>query len=216
MLVSGAPGVQEQCLVAARGVATVPCTDAIVSGKGAEIFASKLLSEQCLQVTSGNILAVDCQDSQGAWDMTQEGQMKQGNTCLAVTGSQVKAADCDDVASVGGDKFFQAAVPEHHPGAVTAVQEAGLRASVQRQRATVSAMQQLMPKPETRKTASLAVNASALRPVLVHVREGAGSRNAAEALPTVPRLLKALARVWENLRPCWPAWLKFSRQFQPS
>ena len=155
MLVSGAPAAQEQCLVAAGGgVDAKPCVDAIVAGTGAEVFSSsaegqlQVLGGSCLGVVAGKVSLVECQEGQGSWVVSQDGQVKQGNTCLVVAGSKVAAADCDDASSTGGDKFFQVAVPEHDPAAVLAVQEVGtlLRASVERQRSLVESLQRLAPR----------------------------------------------------------------------
>ena len=143
MLVSGAPAPKEQCLVAASdGLAARPCVDAVVVGQGSEIFASgaagqlQMLDGRCLGIVAEKLSAVECQEGQGGWSISQDGQVRQGSMCLAVAGSRVAAADCDDAAATGGDKFFQVAVPAHDPTAVVAVKEVGalLRASVQRQR----------------------------------------------------------------------------------
>ena len=167
MLVSGAPAAQEQCLVAAGGgVDAKPCVDAIVAGTGAEIFSSnvegqlQVLGGSCLGVVAGKVSLVECQDAQGSWVVSQDGQVKQGNTCLVVAGSKVAAADCDDAASTGGDKFFQVAVPEHDPAAVLAVQEVGalLRASVERQRSLVGSLQRLAPRLGSCRPVSLATS----------------------------------------------------------
>ena len=106
MLVSGAPAAQEQCLVAAGGgVDAKPCVDAIVAGTGAEVFSSsaegqlQVLGGSCLGVVAGKVSLVECQEGQGSWVVSQDGQVKQGNTCLVVAGSKVAAADCDDAAS---------------------------------------------------------------------------------------------------------------------
>ena len=92
--------------------------------------------------------AVECQEGQGGWSISQDGQVRQGNMCLAVAGSRVATADCDDATGGGGDKFFQVAVPAHDPTAVVAVKEVGalLRASVQRQRGLVADLQRFAPK----------------------------------------------------------------------
>ena len=167
MLVSGAPAAQEQCLVAAGGgVDAKPCVDAIVAGTGAEIFSSnvegqlQVLGGSCLGVVAGKVSLVECQDAQGSWVVSQDGQVKQGNTCLVVAGSKVAAADCDDAASTGGDKFFQVAVPEHDPATVLAVQEVGalLRASVERQRSLVGSLQRLAPRLGSCRPVSLATS----------------------------------------------------------
>ncbi|CAE7036298.1 unnamed protein product [Symbiodinium sp. CCMP2592] len=155
MLVSGAPAAQEQCLVAAGGgVEAKPCVDAVVAGTGAEVFSSsaegqlQVLGGSCLGVVAGKVSLVECQEGQASWIVSQDGQVKQGNTCLVVAGSKVAAADCDDASSTGGDKFFQVTVPEHDPAAVLAVQEVGtlLRASVERQRSLVESLQHLVPR----------------------------------------------------------------------
>ena len=166
MLVSGSPAAQEQCVVATRkGVAAKPCVDAIVAGQGAEIFASskagqlQLADGHCLGIVADKVALLDCQDSQGKWEIAQDGQVKQGNTCLVLTGSSVAAADCDDAVATGADKFFQVAVPAYDPAAPVAVKEIGvlLRASVQRQRALVTSLQRLVPKLGSCKRVSLAV-----------------------------------------------------------
>ena len=143
-----------------------PCVDAIVAGTGAEIFSSnvegqlQVLGGSCLGVVAGKVSLVECQDAQGSWVVSQDGQVKQGNTCLVVAGSKVAAADCDDAASTGGDKFFQVAVPEHDPAAVLAVQEVGalLRASVERQRSLVGSLQRLAPRLGSCRPVSLATS----------------------------------------------------------
>ena len=169
MLVSGVPAAQEQCVVASSsGVAAKSCIDAVVGGTGAEIFAGaggklQALGGGCLNVVAGKLSLIECQEGQGSWVVTQDGQVKQGNTCLVVTGAQVAVADCEDAALSGGDKFFQVAVPDHDPAASVAVQEVGalLRASVQRQRALVAALQRLVPRLDSCKPrTSLAVKQS--------------------------------------------------------
>ena len=164
MLVSGAPAPKEQCVVAASdGLAARPCVDAVVTGQGSEIFASgaagqlQMLDGRCLGIVAEKLSAVECQEGQGGWSISQDGQVRQGSMCLAVAGSRVAAADCDDAAAAGGDKFFQVAVPAHDPTAVVAVKEVGalLRASVQRQRGLVAGLQQLAPKLASCKPASL-------------------------------------------------------------
>ena len=149
MLVSGAPAAKEQCLVAASdGLAARACVDAVVAGQGSEIFTSsadrqlQMLDGRCLGIVAEKLSAVECQEGQGGWSISQDGQVRQGNMCLAVAGSRVAAA------GGGGDKFFQVAVPAHDPMAVVAVKEVGalLRASVQRQRGLVADLQRLAPK----------------------------------------------------------------------
>ena len=127
---------------ASDGLAARACVDAVVAGQGSEIFTSsadrqlQMLDGRCLGIVAEKLSAVECQEGQGGWSISQDGQVRQGNMCLAVAGSRVAAADCDDAAGGGGDKFFQVAVPAHDPTAVVAVKEVGalLRASVQRQR----------------------------------------------------------------------------------
>ena len=166
MLVSGSPAAQQQCVVATgKGVAAKPCVDAIVAGQGAEIFASskagqlQLADGHCLGIVADKVALLECQDGQGKWEITQDGQVKQGNTCLVLTGSSVAAADCDDAVATGADKFFQVAVPAYDPAAPVAVKEIGvlLRASVQRQRALVTSLQRLVPKLGSCKRVSFAV-----------------------------------------------------------
>jgi hypothetical protein len=180
MLVSGAAGAQEQCLLGTRGSLVMkPCVDAIVEGSGAEIFSSskagqlQTSSGLCLGVLSGKLSAMECEEGKDRWTVTGDGQVKLGNTCLAVAGSEPTAADCDDAAMTGADKFFQVAVPEHDPMAAVAVQEVGalLRASVQRQQALVAALQKQVPRLASCKSISLAVNRS--RPVLARTKAGA-------------------------------------------
>ena len=167
MLVSGAPAAQEQCLVAGGGgVEAKPCVDAIVAGTGTEVFSSssegqlQVLGGSCLGVVNGKVSLVECQEGQGSWVVSQDGQIKQGNTCLVVAGSMVAATDCDDAASTGGDKFFQVIVPEHDPAAVLAVQEMGalLRASLQRQQSLVESLQRLAPRLASCRPVSLATS----------------------------------------------------------
>ena len=153
MLVSGAPAPKEQCLVAASdGLAARPCVDAVVTGQGSEIFASgaagqlQMLDGRCLGIVAGKLSAVECQEGQGGWSISQDGQVRHGSMCLAVAGSRVATADCDAAAATGGDKFFQVAVPAHDPTAVVAVKEVGalLRASVQRQCGLIAGLQRLL------------------------------------------------------------------------
>ena len=189
MLVSGVPAAQEQCVVASSsGVAAKSCVDAVVGGTGAEIFAGaggklQVLGGGCLGVVAGKLSLTECQEGQGSWVVTQDGQVKQGNTCLVVTGAQVAVADCEDAALSGGDKFFQVAVPDHDPAAVVAVQEVGalLRASVQRQRALVAALQRLVPRLDSCKPrTSLAVKQN--WPAFLQSRSSSRRANA-ESLP---------------------------------
>ena len=140
MLVSGAPAVQEQCLVATTaGVEAKPCIDAVVAGHGAEIFANnaagqlQVLGGSCLGLVASKVSLVECQEGQGAWVVTQDGQVKQGNTCLVVAGSTVAAADCDDAASTGGDKSSSGSASSRPSGCRGG---AGGRSSVACERAT--------------------------------------------------------------------------------
>ncbi|CAL1163200.1 unnamed protein product [Cladocopium goreaui] len=142
MLVSGGPAVREQCVVSSgHGLNAEPCLDAIVAGDGRDVFT--FTSEGSLQTASGYCvrLAGDklelekCDSSTGVWEVSADGQVKQGNMCLAVDGSAVHALDCDEAASLGASNFFQVAVPAYDPKAVVAVRSLGelLRGSLARQ-----------------------------------------------------------------------------------
>ena len=138
--------------------AAQPAVLAVRVRKKSEALVLQVLGGSCLGLVASKVSLVECQEGQGAWVVTQDGQVKQGNTCLVVAGSTVAAADCDDAASTGGDKFFQVAVPDHDPVAVVAVQEVGalLRASVQRQQSLVESLQRLVPKLASCRPVSLA------------------------------------------------------------
>ena len=118
--------------------------------------------------------------------MTADGQLKQGNMCLAVVGAHVAATDCDEASSLGGDKFFEVAVPAHDPTAVAGVRSLGLllQASVQRQRKLTAALQGLLPKLATCKAISLKGLASLL--------EGLSFVHAWQQVPVARELQQAL------------------------
>ena len=114
MLVSGGPAVREQCVVSSgHGLNAEPCLDAIVAGDGRDVFT--FTSEGSLQTASGYCvrLAGDklelekCDSSTGVWEVSADGQVKQGNMCLAVDGSAVHALDCDEAASLGAAISFK-------------------------------------------------------------------------------------------------------------
>ncbi|CAL1158224.1 unnamed protein product, partial [Cladocopium goreaui] len=158
MLVSGGPAVREQCVVSSgHGLNAEPCLDAIVAGDGRDVFT--FTSEGSLQTASGYCvrLAGDklelekCDSSTGVWEVSADGQVKQGNMCLAVDGSAVHALDCDEAASLGASNFFQVAVPAYDPKAVVAVRSLGelLRGSLARQGKLLKELQALLPKLAT-------------------------------------------------------------------
>ena len=98
MLVSGAAAIHEQCVVSTpAGLSAKPCVDAIVAGDGHEVFA--LTSAGSLQDVAGRCVALEagkvefrqCSNVGGVWEMTAEGQVKQGNMCLALGGPGVVA-----------------------------------------------------------------------------------------------------------------------------
>ena len=158
MLVSGSPAVREQCVVSSgHSLAAEPCLDAIVAGDGRDVFT--FTKEGSLQTASGYCvhLAGDklgfekCDSNTGVWEVSADGQVKQGNMCLAVDGSAVHAVDCDEAASLGTSNFFQVAVPAYDPKAVVAVRTLGelLRGSVARQGKLLKELQALLPKLAT-------------------------------------------------------------------
>ena len=109
-------------------------------------------------VHDGKLSMSKCEGSQTLWDVTADGQVKQGNVCFVVTGSTIAASGGDEAAAVGGDKFFQVAVPASDPTGPMAVQAMGelLRASSKRQRALLGALQSLLPKLASCKAGSFA------------------------------------------------------------
>ena len=93
MLVSGAAAVHEQCVVSTpAGLSAKPCVDAIVAGDGYEVFgltsAGSLqdVSGRCVELEAGKVEFRQCSNVRGVWEMTAEGQVKQGNMCLALGG----------------------------------------------------------------------------------------------------------------------------------
>ena len=90
----------------------------------------------------------------GVWEMTAEGQVKQGNMCLALGGPGVVAMDCQEAAAVGAGSFFPVAVPKSDPQAAAGVHSLGklVRASVARQNKLLATLSSLTPKLATCKT----------------------------------------------------------------
>ena len=167
MLVSGAAAAEEQCVVAAPSAAgelqLAGCLDEIVAGDGRELYSFSESGQMrsaglCVVVQEGKLVMGKCDGSQSVWDVTADGQVKHGNMCFVATGSAIGASDCDEAAAVGGDKFFQVAVPASDPTAPVAVRAMGslLRASSKRQRSLLASLQSLLPKLATCKVASLA------------------------------------------------------------
>ena len=141
MLVSGAAAIHEQCVVSTpAGLSAKPCVDAIVAGDGHEVFgltsAGSLqdVSGRCVELEAGKVEFRECSNVGGVWEMTAEGQVKQGNMCLALSPGVV-AMDCQEAAAVGAGSFFPVAVPKHDPQAAAGVHSLGklVRASVARQ-----------------------------------------------------------------------------------
>ena len=166
MLVSGKGGQREQCLVStSAGVALQPCLDAIVAGAGVEIFGFTGTSQlqrsdgKCLALFGSRLGVEECQSGRGAWEASQDGQLKQGDMCLAAAaGSQVAVADCDDAAAARAEQFFPVAVPSCDPAAAVAVQSVGalLKAAIGRQAKLIAALQGVLPKLDKCRVASLA------------------------------------------------------------
>ena len=164
MLVSGAPSREEQCAVAGpKGLRAEACLGVMVAGEGKEIFSLsedgqlKTQSGQCLGLRSGGLVFRTCAAGQGAWEVTADGQVKQGGVCLMLSGERVEAVDCGEAAALGSDKFFQVAVTAQDPAAVVAVQSMGslLKASVERQRKLMARLQALLPRLASCKSSSL-------------------------------------------------------------
>ena len=161
MLVSGAAAIHEQCVVSTpAGLSAKPCVDAIVAGDGHEVFA--LTSAGSLQDVAGRCVALEagkvefrqCSNVGGVWEMTAEGQVKQGNMCLALGGPGVVAMDCEEAAAVGAGSFFPVAVPKYDPQAAAGVHSLGklVRASVARQSKLLATLNSLTPKLAACKT----------------------------------------------------------------
>ena len=99
------------------GLSAKPCVDAIVAGDGYEVFgltsAGSLqdVSGRCVELEAGKVEFRQCSNVRGVWEMTAEGQVKQGNMCLALSPGVV-AMDCQEAAAVGAGSFFPVAVPK--------------------------------------------------------------------------------------------------------
>ena len=196
MLVSGSPGQEEICVVSSPGsdvLLAKACLDAVVDGDGRDVFVfteNGRLQEaggSCIGVAGSKLTLSDCSGGVGPWEMTADGQLKQGNMCLAVIGAQVAATDCDEASSLGGDKFFEVAVPANDPTAVAGVRSLGLllQASVQRQRKLTAALQGLLPKLATCKAISLKRLASFWKGSALFTRgTSASGKEAAASLAT--------------------------------
>ena len=161
MLVSGAPAIHEQCVVSTPvGLSAKPCVDGIVAGDGHEVFgltsAGSLqdVSGRCVALEAGKVEFRQCSNVGGVWEMTAEGQVKQGNMCLALGGPGVVAMDCEEAAAVGAGSFFPVAVPKYDPQAAAGVHSLGklVRASVARQNKLLATLSSLTPKLATCKT----------------------------------------------------------------
>ena len=155
MLVSGAAAVHEQCVVSTpAGLSAKPCVDAIVAGDGYEVFgltsAGSLqdVSGRCVELEAGKVEFRQCSNVRGVWEMTAEGQVKQGNMCLALGGPGVVAMDCQEAAAVGAGSFFPVAVPKYDPQAAAGVHSLGklVRASVASQNKLLATLSSLTPK----------------------------------------------------------------------
>ena len=160
MLVSGAAAIHEQCVVSTpAGLSAKPCVDAIVAGDGYEVFgltsAGSLqdVSGRCVELEAGKVEFRECSNVGGVWEMTAEGQVKQGNMCLALSRGVV-AMDCQEAAAVGAGSFFPVAVPKYDAQAAAGVHSLGklVRASVARQNKLLATLSSLTPKLATCKT----------------------------------------------------------------
>ena len=155
MLVSGAAAIHEQCVVSTpAGLSAKACVDAIVAGDGHEVFgltsAGSLqdVSGRCVALEAGKVEFRQCSNVGGVWEMTAEGQVKQGNMCLALGGPGVVAMDCEEAAAVGAGSFFPVAVPKYDLQAAAGVHSLGklVRASVARQNKLLATLSSLTPK----------------------------------------------------------------------
>ena len=134
--------------------------DAIVAGDGHEVFgltsAGSLqdVSGRCVALEAGKVEFRQCSNVGGVWEMTAEGQVKQGNMCLALGGPGVVAMDCEEAEAVGAGSFFPVAVPKYDPQAAAGVHSLGklVRASVARQNKLLATLSSLTPKLATCKT----------------------------------------------------------------
>ena len=142
------------------GLSAKACVDAIVAGDGHEVFgltsAGSLqdVSGRCVALEAGKVEFRQCSNVGGVWEMTAEGQVKQGNMCLALGGPGVVAMDCEEAAAVGAGSFFPVAVPKYDPQAAAGVHSFGklVRASVARQNKLLATLRSLTPKLATCKT----------------------------------------------------------------
>ena len=112
MLVSGAAAIHEQCVVSTpAGLSAKACVDAIVAGDGHEVFgltsAGSLqdVSGRCVALEAGKVEFRQCSNVGGVWEMTAEGQVKQGNMCLALGSPSVVAMDCEEAEAVGAGRW---------------------------------------------------------------------------------------------------------------
>ena len=109
-------------------------------------------------VQEGKLVVGKRDGSQAFWDVTADGQVKHGNMCFVATDADIGASDCNEAAAVGGDKFFEVAVPASDPTVTAAVRAMGslLRASSKRQRCLLASLQSLLPQLATCKVGSFA------------------------------------------------------------
>ena len=70
------------------------------------------LEGRCVALEAGKVEFRECSNVRRVWEMTAEGQVKQGNMCLALGGPGVVAMDCQEAAAVGAGSFFPVAVPK--------------------------------------------------------------------------------------------------------
>ena len=73
------------------------------------------MSGRCVALEAGKVEFRQCSNVGGVWEMTAEGQVKQGNMCLALGGPGVVAMDCEEAEAVGAGSFFPVAVPKYDP-----------------------------------------------------------------------------------------------------
>ena len=112
------------------------------------------MSGRCVALEAGKVEFRQCSNVGGVWEMTAEGQVKQGNMCLALGGPGVVAMDCEEAEAVGAGSFFPVAVPKYDPQAAAGVHSLGklVRASVARQNKLLATLSSLTPKLATCKT----------------------------------------------------------------
>ena len=106
-----------------------------------------------MALEAGKVEFRQCSNVRGVWEMTAEGQVKQGNMCLALSPGVV-AMDCQEAAAVGAGSFFPVAVPKYDAQAAAGVHSLGklVRASVARQNKLLATLSSLTPKLATCKT----------------------------------------------------------------